>query len=226
MAHHKPFGKPLWSASQKAEVAKLQSQSLEALHVDAGRRYDIITHALPKPLPIDASVLDIGCGAVCTAKLFNAANTTYLDPLADNFKRLFPGKLPTGEFITQRAEEINKPDDSYDLILCLNTLSYTHNPELVLHEIRRILKTDGTFAISLTLWPELFARLHYIKMRFFSLDKTQSRLYCYTYKGIKNTLQRHFNIIKEIELEARTPSFGREHMFICQRKKSARNHGL
>lgn len=216
MAHHRPLGKPRWSASQKAEVIRLQSQGLDELHATAGKRYDAIIHALPKPLPIDASILDIGCGAVCTAKLFNASNTTYLDPLLDNFKRTFPGELPDGEFISAGAEEILKPDSSYDLILCLNTLSFVQNPELVLHEIRRVLKKKGTLVISITIWPELFARFHYLKTRYFSLGEIQNRLYCYTLRGIRNTLLRHFNIIEEAQLDTKTPPLAQEWMFICQ----------
>ena len=224
MAHHKPLGKPRWSASQKHEVMHLSQHTLESLHIGAGKRYDAIVDALQNPLPLDASILDIGCGAVCTAKLFNSANTTYLDPLLDDFKRTFPGELPEGEFIAGMIEEIHKPDRSYNLILCLNTLGYVLNPELALHEIRRLLKADGSFVISLPLWPELLARLHYLKTRLFSIGETQNRLYCYSYKGIKNTLQRHFEIIKEIELDTRTPAFTREHMFIC-RHKTAKTNG-
>ncbi|MDX8402988.1 MAG: class I SAM-dependent methyltransferase [Mariprofundaceae bacterium] len=223
MAHHKPLEKPRWSASQKAEVMKLQSRGLNELHTSAGKRYDTIIHALPNPLPIDASVLDIGCGAVCTAKLFNASNTTYIDPLLNDFKRTFPGELPDGEFISGEAEEIAKPDSSYDLILCLNTLSFVLNPELVLHEVRRLLKKNAPFVVSISVWSELFARLYYLKTRYFSLGETQNRLYCYTYRGIKNTLQRHFEIINEIQLDTKTEALAQEWMFICQKKNPDNN---
>ncbi|MES0371305.1 MAG: methyltransferase domain-containing protein [Mariprofundaceae bacterium] len=202
---------------------KLQSGGLDELHTSAGKRYDAIIHALPKPLPIDASILDIGCGAVCTAKLFNSSNTTYLDPLLDNFKRTFPGELPDGEFISGGAEDIAKPDHSYDLILCLNTLSFVLNPELVLHEVRRLLKRDATFVVSISIWPELFARLHYLKMRYFSLGEIQNRLYCYTHRGIRNTLQRHFDIIEETQLNTKTEAMAQEWMFICKHKASDKN---
>lgn len=223
MAHHKPLGKPRWSASQKAEIMKLQNRGLDELHTGAGKRYDAIIHALPKPLPIDASILDIGCGAVCTAKLFNSSNTTYLDPLLDDFKRTFPGELPDGEFISRGAEDIAKPDSSYDLVLCLNTLSFVLNPELVLHEVRRLLKPDATFIITIAIWPELFARLHYLKTRYFSLGEIQNRLYCYTYRGIRNTLKRHFEIIGEIQLDTKTEALAQEWMFICQQQKLSDN---
>jgi len=223
MAHHKPIGKPRWGASQKAEVMQMQEQGLDVLHIGAGKRYDAIIHALPSPIPINASILDVGCGAVCTGKLFNSSNTTYLDPLLDDFKRTFPGELPDGEFINGMICNIDKPDSNYDLILCLNTLSFVFNPELALHEIRRLLKHDGTFIISLALWPEMLARLHYIKTRIFSVSETQNRLYCYSYQGIKNTLERHFEILKEIELDTRAPTFAHEKMFICQHKDTPKH---
>jgi len=221
MAHHKPLGKPRWSASQKAEILKLQKEGLAEFSANAGKRYDAIVQSLPGPLPIDVSILDIGCGAACTAKMFNASNTTYLDPLMDDFKRNFPGELPDGELIAGNAEEIDKPNGSYDLILCLNTLSFVLNPELVIHEIRRLLKADGTFVVSIALWPELFARFHYLRTRLFAMSEVQNRLYCYTYRGIKNTLQRHFEITREIELDTKSPSLSQEWMFFCRHKKAS-----
>ena len=223
MAHHKQLGKPRWGASQKAEVMQLQNHGLDVLHIGAGMRYDAIVHALPTPIPLNASILDVGCGAVCTGKLFNSANTTYIDPLLDDFKRTFPGELPDGEFINGMIEEINKPNNSYDLILCLNTLSFVLNPELALHAMHRLLKHDGTLVISIMLWPKMLARLHYFKTRIFSAGETQNRLYCYSHRGIKNTLERHFEIVKEVELDTRAPAFAHEQMFICKHKKTGRD---
>lgn len=217
-AHHKPSSKQRWSASQKAAVTKLHGQSLEPLHINAGKRYSAIISALSKPLPADASILDIGCGPVCTGKLFNSSHTTYLDPLLNNFKRSFPGELPEGEFIPSTAEDLPKPDASYDLILCLNMLSHSLNPELIMHEVRRLLKPEGSFAISITLWPELFARLHYLKMSLFPMGEYQKRLYCYTERGIENTLLRHFDILSKQVLETSSSSFSQEWLFLCQHK--------
>lgn len=218
MAHHKPSSKQRWSTSQKAAVAKLQGEGLELLHINAGKRYNAIISTLPKPLPADASILDIGCGPVCTAKLFNSSHTTYLDPLLNNFKRSFPGELPEGEFIASTAEDLPKPDASYDLILCLNMLSHSLNPELIMHEVRRLLKPEGSFAVSITLWPELLARLHYLKMRLFPMGEYQNRLYCYTQKGIENTLLRHFDILSRQPLETSSSSFSQEWIFLCRHK--------
>jgi len=218
MAHHKPSSKQRWGISQKAAVAKLQEQGLEPLHINAGKRYSAIIAALPKPLPADASILDIGCGPVCTAKLFNSSHTTYVDPLLDNFKRCFPGELPKGEFIASSAENLSKPDASYDLVLCLNMLSCSLNPELIMHEARRLLKPEGSFAVSITLWPELLARLHYLKMHLFPMGDYQNRLYCYTQRGIENTLLRHFDILSKQELETSSPPFSQEWIFLCRHK--------
>jgi len=218
MAHHKPSSKQRWSSSQKAAVAKLQEEGLETLHINAGKRYNAIINVLPRPLPADASILDMGCGPVCTGKLFNSSHTTYLDPLLDNFRRSFPGELPEGEFITRTAENIPKPDASYDLILCLNMLSCSLNPELIMHEVRRLLKAEGSFAISITLWPELLARLHYLKMSLFPMGEYQNRLYCYTQRGIESTLLRHFDILSRQALETSSPSFSQEWIFLCRHK--------
>jgi len=225
MAHHKPQSKTRWSASQKAEIMRLNTQGLDELQTAAGKRFDAIVKALPEPLPADAAILDIGCGAICTGKFFESSNTTYLDPLLDDFKRTYPGELPKGEFISGSAEEIDKPNASYDLILCLNTLSYVLNPELVLHEAGRLLKKDGTFVISITLWPELFARFHYLSTHLFSIGEVQNRLYCYSLRGIKNTLLRHFDIVSVQQLDIKTAMFAQEWMFVCKPKRHPDRHG-
>ncbi|MCF7821047.1 MAG: class I SAM-dependent methyltransferase [Mariprofundaceae bacterium] len=218
MANHKPSSEQRWSTSQKAAVTRLQETGLELLHINAGKRYHAIISALPKPLPADASILDIGCGPVCTGKLFNSSHTTYLDPLLNDFKRSFPGALPEGEFIAGTAEDIPRKDQSYDLILCLNMLSHSLNPELIMHEARRLLKPEGIFAVSVMLWPELLARLHYLKMRLFPMGEYQKRLYCYTQRGIENTLLRHFDILSKQALETSSSSFSQEWIFLCQHK--------
>lgn len=224
MAHHKPVSKQRWSMAQKAELHRLKKNgNLEQITEASQQRYGFVLAELAEKLDEESHILDIGCGPACVAQFIESGSKTFIDPLLDDFRRMFPGTLLKGDYITRMAEEIPIKNSSFDLILSFNTLSYTLNPELVLHEVGRLLKPDGTFAVSITLWPELLARLHYFSTHFMPVSEHQVQLYRYTYHGIRNTLLRHF----EIESEKVLPSNGRlvrfshERLFICKHKSHA-----
>lgn len=199
MAHHKAFNKQRWSASLKAELSLLNELQQGNIDIDSLKE-EVKTRYLPliephvSNLQEDSQILELGCGSTCVSQFIKPGKKTFLDPLLDDFRRAWPGSLPKGSFIAGMAESINAPDAYYDCILCLKTISHVQNPELVLHEVERLLKDNGTFIISVELWPTSFAKLHYFTASFFPQRTLQNRLYCYTRRGIENTLQRHFDI--------------------------------
>ncbi|MDX8396607.1 MAG: class I SAM-dependent methyltransferase [Mariprofundaceae bacterium] len=220
MAHHKAISKTQWMTSQKAELTCL-GKNLQAMIQDAKTHYSTILEPYANALGEDAQILEIGCGPACTAQLIEAGHKTYIDPLLDDIRRAYPSELPDGDHITGMAESIARPDKSFDLILCLHALSFVQNPELVLHEIKRLLKDDGTIIISITVWPKMFAQLHYLALQIFPLGNNQNRLYRYTYQGIYNTLARHFEIESEQAMSIEGSYFLKRQtwLFVCKRKE-------
>lgn len=222
MAHHKPVSKQRWGMAQKAELYRLKKNgSLTRITQASQQRYGFILTELAEGIDEESSILDIGCGPACLAQFIESGSKTFLDPLLDDFRRMFPGTLLKGNYITRMAEEIPIESNSFDLILCFNTLSFTLNPELVLHEVGRLLKPGGTFAVSIRLWPELLARLHYYSTHFMPVSEHQIQLYRYTYHGIRNTLLRHFDIESEKVLPPTNGGpirFSHERLFICKHK--------
>jgi SAM-dependent methyltransferase len=222
MARHKPFSKQRWMSSQKVELAHLKRQkesyeNLLQIAENARRRYMPEIEAVAATLAEDAAILEIGPGPACVAQFIEAGNKSYIDPLMDDFRRAWPGGLPEGEFISAMAERINKPKQSFDLILSLRMLSNTQNPELVLHEIERLLKPEGTAIISVAVWPSLFARLHYFTAELFPQRALSNRLYCYTRPGIERTLKRHFDIVKTVRLPNQEAwTLQQEMLFVCR----------
>jgi len=199
MAHHKAFSKQRWSTALKAELAQFnqlqqQNADINALRKQIRKRYLPLIEPHVSKLQEDSQILELGCGPTCISQFIKLGKKTFLDPLLDDFRRAWPGSLPKGTFITEMAENIKAPDASYDCIVCLKTISHVQNPELVLHEVERLLKHNGTFLISVELWPTTFAKLHYLTAKFFPQSALKNRLYCYTKRGIENTLLRHFNI--------------------------------
>ncbi len=221
MAHHKAFSKQRWHTALKAELTlfnKLQQQNadINSLKKEVRKRYLPLIERHVSKLQEDSQILELGCGVTCVSQFIKMGKKTYLDPLLDNFRRACPGSLPKGTFITEMAENIQASNAFYDAIICLKTISYVQNPELVLHEVERLLKHDGSFLISVELWPSSFAKLHYFTAKLFPQRALKNRLYCYTKQGIENTLQRHFNIQSSHDIPT-TKFFSLKHecFYVC-----------
>jgi len=202
MAHHKAFSKQCWSRLQKHEAdacSEMQKSEhvLSEVQAEAHERYSSLLLQYAGNTTENSQILELGCGVVCLAQELTEGKKTYLDPLLNDYRRACPGGLPKGIFLTDMAENVPQDGSHYDVILALRLLSYVENPELVLHEVERLLKPDGRFLISVETWSPLFARLHYHLAHIFPQWMLKERLYCYTCGGIEKSLQRHFVIQKK-----------------------------
>jgi len=198
MRKHKPVPRSRWHASQKHLLNRWKRKGLKL------ERAKIELTLLPlllqqsKKYPENAAILEIGCGPVCVSQFLPHKHKTFLDPMIDDFRRMFPGELPEeGEYIASTAERIHKESNSYDLVICLNTLSFSLNPELVVNEIERLLTSDGTFILEIRTHSQTEARLHYWAMRLLPQLSKGMAPYCYSLRGIRRTLERHFTVEKE-----------------------------
>jgi len=227
MAHHKAFSKQRWSTALKAELSlfnQLQEKNIDinTLKKKVRQRYLPLIEPHISSLNEDSQILELGCGATCVSQFIKQGKKTFLDPLLDDFRRALPGSLPKGTFITDMAESINASNASYDCIVCFKTISHVQNPELVLHEVERLLKDNGTFLVSIELWPTIFAKLHYILARFFPQRTLKNRLYCYTKQGIENTLQRHFKICSSHCIpDIKIFNLKHEYFYVCKPLKKS-----
>ncbi|MDQ6988710.1 MAG: methyltransferase domain-containing protein [Mariprofundaceae bacterium] len=167
-------------------------------------------------------ILEFGCGPVCTAQYVDQGKKTYVDPLMDDYRRLFPATLPEkSTYLALMAEEVDLPEDNYDMVLCLNVLSDVHNPELVLNHVADYLSHDGVFMVSMDLWPTWLAKLHVFCAHFLPSLPGLNRLYSYTRQGFVHSLSRHFELTAAYKLKTglRSLSLRQEWMFVCQRKQ-------
>jgi len=222
MAHHKAFSKQRWSILQKYEIdawccLKKEGSSFTKILEQQRDRYHDLLCRYASDLDPDSEILELGCGAVCIAQTLDTGKKTYLDPLLDDYRRACPGRLPKGNFISGMAEDVKQDAANYDLILALRLLSYVENPELVLHEVERLLKPKGTFLISVETWPKPLARLHYHLAQWFPQWLLKKRLYCYTCQGLENSLNRHFQIKSKVYIpKTHRFSFKQECFYVCQ----------
>jgi SAM-dependent methyltransferase len=106
-----------------------------------------------------AHVLEVGCGPTCVADQIDAGRKWYLDPLLDDYERLFPGQLPSGERLPIAIEDAALEDGFFDFILMLNVLDHLRNPWLALQKTRNTLKPGGVFVLSCYTRPAVSAFL-------------------------------------------------------------------
>lgn len=167
----------------------------------------------------DIDLLEIGCGPVCAIQYLDMGGKTYVDPLIVDYKRLFPGMMPeSGTYITSMAEHLKLPKASFDVVVCLDTLSDVLNPELVLNNMRNLLKDDGLLFVSMIVWPSWLARIHLLLAQFAPTLPRFNRLYSYTERGFRNSLSRHVQIIAEQKVMTNRQwfSLSREIIFVCK----------
>lgn len=218
MRRHKPVSQLRWFHSQKQVLQSWQHKSLDAVRIKRKNELLPILERFTAAYDSDAAVLEIGCGPLCLAQHLPQQKKCFIDPLLDDFRRMYPGELPEGELLATTAERIDKPNNSFEVVVCINSLGYALNPELILNEIERLLTTDGKLILSMRLHTQLEARLHYLAERFLPFLTRRTRPYYYAQRGIRNTLARHFDIEQEISLYKGpgVPMFRRERrIFIC-----------
>lgn len=104
--------------------------------------------------PAPTSVLDIGCGTGLllrqVAQRFPSAQLAGIDATQE-MVRVAEASLPEGapvRFLHAVAEQLPFPDASFDLVL--TTMSFHHwaDQRQALSEVRRVLSSEGTFALA------------------------------------------------------------------------------
>ena len=98
-----------------------------------------------------ATIIDLGCGSKLRSKYFRSAKIVAIEPLANDFMsqidwcdikdavKLF--RLPAEEFIPEL-------EDTANFVMCINVLDHVFDPELVLGNVYRYLRSDGEFLLS------------------------------------------------------------------------------
>ncbi len=223
---HKAFSKQRWALSQKAEIEELQrhksADHVARLRARAAARYMPWITLRRQQLGAERQlkVLDVACGAMCLASELAHVDAYFVDPLLDVYRRELPGSLPDlpeTHMIAGEAEQLRFADDSFDFILFLHGISHVYNPELVLHEVERVLRPEGLALISAIVWPVWTSRCYYRCSPWLPKAMFRNRLYCYSARGIRKTLARHFDILEEVALPRESwYGLARELLFVCK----------
>jgi ubiquinone/menaquinone biosynthesis C-methylase UbiE len=141
----------------------------------------------------------------------------------DSYLETYPEKLPEGEKICSTAEDIPKPDESFDVVLCVNALDHMIHPDKALEEMCRVLKRDGIFVLGIFLHPPSIAMLRRFIERWLPIFREDAHPYSYTLKIIREVLKNYFTIQEDIRVfrkdSALIPSLHREDwIFVCRKR--------
>jgi ubiquinone/menaquinone biosynthesis C-methylase UbiE len=98
-------------------------------------------------------MLQIGCAVEDAVMYFPYGQRFAIDPLADFYIRHFErSRNPHVTYFTAIGEAIPFAADVFDLMICNNVLDHMLHPEELLREVRRTLKSDGIFYLSVDVY--------------------------------------------------------------------------
>lgn len=96
-----------------------------------------------RPIAPGASVLEVGSGAHGLIFAFGDEFGVGIDPLAVDYKRLFPKWQHAARTVAAIGEELPFPDESFDVVLSDNVIDHAEKPLEIVDELVRVLKKDG-----------------------------------------------------------------------------------
>jgi len=159
---HRALERQLHYQQHKAlAVAGREADVMAAMKLSAQR----VRGVLEKYQPIDsgASVIEVGSGAHGLIFFFGNENVVGVDPLAVDYRRLFPNwqkRVPT---VAAFGEQLPFADTSFDIVLCDNVVDHAENPAGIVHELVRILRPGGLLYFTVNIHHPVYfvaARAH------------------------------------------------------------------
>jgi ubiquinone/menaquinone biosynthesis C-methylase UbiE len=115
-------------------------------------KIDVLLDEALKEQPAGAHILDVGCGTGeyvrrTTELGFKASG---LEP-ADAMREVAIIKNPEASIVSGVATELPYPDESFDLVICIEVLRYLNLSDIrqALRELRRVLRPGGTMFLTM-----------------------------------------------------------------------------
>ena len=157
----------------------------------------------------------MGCGPACLAQFVEDGKKWYLDPLLDEYRKIFGKKIPQGEYLCSKIEDATLPNDFFDIIVMINSLDHLNDPWMALKKVFCALKPEGSFLLSVYTRHSVFAFLRNLQERFY-VTTDSAHPYTFTKKGMERELIRHRFIIESVE--TLDQDFKRtEHIWTCRK---------
>ena len=136
----------------------------------------------------NCKILEIGSGATPLVDFYGAGTRISLDPLADfykeNFKYLNESSV---EYVNAMAEELKYDDNYFDLVICRNVIDHVADVDLVLSEMKRVIKPNGIVFIGINVFAGPL-------LAFRTVFKDPEHPYTFSQKSVKRLLLKYFKV--------------------------------
>lgn len=116
-----------------------------------------------KPLSETSAVLEVGSGAHGLVFGFAGSFGVGVDPIAVDYKRLFPKLQKNALTVTAIGEELPFEDASFDVVLSDNVIDHAERPQAIVDEMVRVLKPGGLLYFTVNIhhrFYDLASRAH------------------------------------------------------------------
>ena len=122
-------------------------------------RCQVVRQRLEKiaTIPDNAKVLEVGSGAHGLIFGFGAGLGVGVDPLAVDYKRLFPSLQDQTTTLAAIGEELPFEDGSFDVVLSDNVIDHAERPLAILDELVRVLRPGGLLYFTVNVHHPIYA---------------------------------------------------------------------
>ncbi|HEY6659609.1 MAG TPA: class I SAM-dependent methyltransferase [Pyrinomonadaceae bacterium] len=154
--------------ARRALERQLAYQQRKAAHV-RGREEEIIV-AMKRssrrvwelldtfqPIAPAARVVEVGSGAHGLIFYFGSQHAIGVDPLAVNYRSLFPRWQSCALTVAAVGEALPFPDQSFDIVLCNNVVDHAESPRKIAGELARILVPGGLLYFTVNIHHPVYA---------------------------------------------------------------------
>jgi SAM-dependent methyltransferase len=108
------------------------------------------------PIAPDANVLEVGSGAHGLIFGFGGGFGVGIDPLAVEYKRLFPKWQENANTIAAIGEKLPFADGAFDVVLSDNVIDHAENPLKIVEELVRVLAPGGLLYFTVNIHHPLY----------------------------------------------------------------------
>ena len=116
-----------------------------------------------QPIPKDARVIEVGSGAHGLIFCFEGERRVGVDPLAVDYRGLFPRWQRRAQTVAAVGESLPFRDQSFDVVICDNVVDHAESPSRIVRELVRILAPGGLLYFTVNIHHPLYsvaARMH------------------------------------------------------------------
>lgn len=156
-----------------------------------------IEEKMDRRLDENSRILQIGTGPVGIINYISKGLRCSLDPIETSFKDLpFINEVrnPNVYRLEGKGEMLPFKDRLFDLIIATNMLDHTQEPELVLFEMQRVLRSEGYAYLGVNVYTALVCKIRKL-IELFQLDKGHP--HSFSKSSIDNLLKKTgFEIIE------------------------------